>query len=100
MEGPKKKKTQFDRLVSSVFEDAGGSGKLGSGAGSRASGGSARWQQKLSGSYLRRAVSALFAGKGAAGDKAAEEGGEQRGGAAKAALPAGKSGAPSGGSIC
>lgn len=99
VEGPKKKKTQFDRLLSSVFEDAGGSDKLRSGAGSRAGGGSARWQQKLNGSYLRRAVSARFAGKSAGGGKAAEEGGEQRGGAAKAALPAGKSGAPSRGSL-
>lgn len=91
----KRNKTQFDRLVSSVFEGAGGSeGKLGRGAGgaSRAGGGSARWHQKLSGSYLRRAVSARFAGTVA---RAAEEGGGEQGGgaAAKAALPAGKSGA-------
>jgi hypothetical protein len=97
---PQKKKTQFDRLVSSVFEDAGRSGRLAKGPGNRG-GGSARWQQKLSGSYLRRAVSARFAGgKAAARGKAAEEGDKQRGGAGKADLSAGKSGAQWRGSSC
>ena len=88
----KQRNTKFDRLVSSVFRDADGSSVLAKGPGSRAGtgGGSARWQQKLSGSYLRRAVSARFVGQAG---KAAEGGGKQGGSPGKAAvLKGGKSG--------
>ena len=80
--------TGFDRLVSRVFSNESSEGSRSSrrGESGKAGGQAARWQGKLSGSYVRRALSARFGGRmeGSAEGKDAE--------AAAVAPPPGKSG--------
>ncbi|KAL4420399.1 hypothetical protein ABPG75_010055 [Micractinium tetrahymenae] len=90
------KRTRFDRLVSQVFastEDGSPKPSKGLGSGDDGSGrlGSTarRWQARLSSSYVRRALSARFGGKVAAGGEG--KGSEGKAGDAAGAAP-GKSG--------
>jgi hypothetical protein len=93
-----RKRTEFDRAVSLVFAQGAADSTPSSNLAAGSGGPGSRWKQKLSGSYVRRAVSARFGRRGRVasgrGGGAAEEGSEEEEaeGAGKSSLKRGKSG--------